>query len=60
MPRHNRAAYDLAPLSDGSTAGEMIPEFARHCPEQSIELEVSSVLGADWVWRTEKHLRYQG
>ena len=47
MPKSHRAAVDLAPLLDGSSAGELIPELARYGLQQLIELEVAAVLGAD-------------
>ena len=47
MPKTYCAAPDLAPLLDGSTAGELIPELARYGLQQLIELEVAAVLGAD-------------
>jgi len=42
MPKPHRAAVDLAPLLDGSSAGELIPELARYGLQQLIELEVSA------------------
>ena len=47
MPKAHSAASELAPLLDGSTAGELIPELVRHGLQQLIELEVAAVLGAD-------------
>ena len=47
MPRSHSAATELAPLLDGSSAGELIPELVRHGLQQLIELEVAAVLGAD-------------
>jgi hypothetical protein len=38
MPKSHRAAVDLAPLLDGSSAGELIPEPARRGLLQLIEL----------------------
>ncbi len=55
----HRAAVDLAPLLDGSSAGELIPELARQGLQQLIELEVASVLGADRHERTNKRLGYR-
>ncbi len=40
-------ASALAPLLDGSKAGELIPELVRHGLQQLIELEVAAVLGAE-------------
>ncbi len=47
MPKMDCGASALAPLLDGSTAGELIPELVRHGLQQLIELEVAAVLGAD-------------
>jgi len=47
MPKTHRAAVDLAPLLDGSSAGELIPELARYGLQGLIELEVAAVLNAD-------------
>ncbi len=44
MPKSHSAAAELAPLLDGSTAGELIPELVRHGLQQLIELEVAAVL----------------
>jgi hypothetical protein len=41
------AAYELAALLDGSTAGELIPELVRQGLQQLIELVVAAVLSAD-------------
>ena len=43
MPNTNGAATELAPLLDGSTAGELIPELVRRGLQQLIELEVRSI-----------------
>jgi hypothetical protein len=58
-PKTYCAATDLAPLLDGSTAGELIPELARYGLQQLIELEVAAVLGADRHERTEERLCYR-
>ena len=47
MPKTASGASALAPLLDGSTAGELIPETVRHGLQQLIELEVAAVLGAE-------------
>ena len=47
MPKGDSDASALASLLDGSKAGELIPELARHGLQQLIELEVAAVLGAD-------------
>ncbi len=47
----------MAPLPDGSTAGELIPELVRHGLQKLIELEVAAVLGAYTQEGTEEHLR---
>ena len=60
MPKCHSAAAELAPLLDGSSAGELIPELVRHGLQQLIELEVGAVLGADRHQRSEKRLGYQG
>ena len=59
MPKAHRAAVDLAPLLDGSKAGELIPELARHGLQQLIELEVAAFLGADRHERSEERLGYR-
>ncbi|HSG19412.1 MAG TPA: IS256 family transposase, partial [Burkholderiaceae bacterium] len=41
------------------TAGELIPELARHGLQQLIELEVAAVIGADRHERTEQRLGYR-
>ena len=56
MPKMDSRASALAPLLDGSTAGELIPELVRHGLQQLIELEVAAVLGADRHERSEKRL----
>ena len=53
MPKMDCGASSLAPLLDGSTAGELIPELVRHGLQQLIELEVAAVLGADRHERTD-------
>ena len=56
MPKGDSGASALASLLDGSTAGELIPELARHGLQQLIELEVASVIGAERHERTaERH-----
>ncbi len=47
MPKMDSGTSALAPLLDGSTAGELIPELVRHGLHQLIELEVAAVLGAE-------------
>ena len=59
MPKADSGASALASLLDGSTAGELIPELARHGLQQLIELEVAAVLGADRHERTEERLGYR-
>jgi putative transposase len=59
MPKTYFAAVDLAPLLDGSSAGELIPELARRGLQQLIELEVAAVLGADRHERTDERLGYR-
>ena len=56
MPKTYRAAVDLAPLLDGSSAGELIPELATRGLQQLIELEVAAFLGADRHERSEERL----
>jgi putative transposase len=56
MPKVDSGASALASLLDGSTAGELIPELARHGLQQLIELAVAAVLGADRHDRTEERL----
>ena len=59
MPKTHSAASELAPLLDGSTAGELIPEIVRHGLQQLIELEVAAVLGAERHERSEERLGYR-
>jgi putative transposase len=59
MPKHHCAAPELASLLNGSTAGELITELARHGLQQLIELEVAAFLGADRHERTEERLGHR-
>ena len=59
MPMSHAAAPELASLLDGSSAGELIPELARHGLQQLIELELAAFLGADWHERTEERLGHR-
>ncbi len=59
MPKSHSAATELAPLLDGSTAGELIPELVRHGLQQLIELEVAAVLGAERYERSEERLGHR-
>jgi transposase-like protein len=59
MPVKKSDASALAPLLDGSSAGELIPELARHGLQQLIELEVAAFLGADRHERSEERLGYR-
>ena len=59
MPKANSGASALAPLLDGSTAGELIPEIVRHGLQQLIELEVAAVLGAERHERSDDRLGYR-
>ena len=59
MPKTYSAAPDLASLLDGSSAGELIPELARHGLQQLIELEVAAILGAERHERTDERLGYR-
>jgi transposase-like protein len=52
-------ASALAPLLDGSTAGELIPELVRHGLQQLIKLEVAAVLGAERYERSEDRLGHR-
>jgi putative transposase len=56
MPTKQSAASALAPLLDGSTAGELFPELVRHGLQQLIELEVAAVLGAERHERSDDRL----
>ena len=47
IPVKDFDASALAPLLDGSTARELIPDLVRHGLQQLIELEVADVLCAD-------------
>jgi len=58
MPTKQSDASALAPLLDGSTAGELIPELVRHGLQQLIELEVAAVLGAERHERSDDRLGY--
>ena len=46
MPKMDCGASALAPLLDGSTAGELIPELVRHGLQQLIELEQAPDINA--------------
>jgi putative transposase len=59
MPKLDSGASALAPLLDGSTAGELIPEIVRHGLQQLIELEVAAVLGAERHERSDERLGYR-
>ena len=59
MPKTDFGASALAPLLDGSTDGELIPELVRHGLQQLIELEVAAVLGAERHERSEERLGYR-
>jgi transposase-like protein len=59
IPKQQFDASSLAPLLDGSSAGELIPELARHGLQQLIELELAAFLGADWQERTEERLGHR-
>ena len=59
MPKRDSDASALASLLDGSKAGELIPELARHGLQQLNELEVAADLGADGHERSEERLGYR-
>jgi transposase-like protein len=59
MPRTNTAATELAPLLQGSSAGELIPEIVRQGLQDLIELEVAAFIGADRHERTGDRLGYR-
>ena len=59
MPKQQFDASSLAPLLDGSSAGELIPELARYGLQGLIELEVAAFLGADRHERTEERLGHR-
>jgi transposase-like protein len=59
MPTKQCDASALAPLLDGSTAGELIPELVRQGLQQLIEQEVAAVLGAERHERTDERLGYR-
>ena len=59
MPTKQSDVSALAPLLDGSTAGELIPELVRHGLQQLIELEVAAVLGAECHERSDERLGYR-
>ena len=45
-------AFALAPLLDGSSAGELISMLARRTMEKRIDLEAAALLGAQRHMRT--------
>ena len=47
IPKSHCPATEQASLLDGSSAGELIPELARHGLQQLVELELAAFLGAD-------------
>ena len=51
MPKTYRAAVDLAPLLDGSSAGELIPELATRGLQQLIEQEIHLMVSSQPVTR---------
>jgi len=55
-PEKHSGASALAPLIDGSTAGELSPELVRHGLKQLCELQVAAVFGADRHERREERL----
>ncbi|WP_398331066.1 transposase [Vulcanococcus sp.] len=59
MPKIDCGASTLTPLSDDSTAGELIPELVRHGLQQLIELEVAAVLGAERSECSEERLGHR-
>lgn len=59
MPKLDSGASSLASLLDGSSAGELIPELARHGLQQLIELEFAAVLGTDRHERSQDRLGYR-
>jgi len=59
MPTKQSDASAPAPLLDGSTAGELIPEIVRHGLQQLIELEVAAVLCAERHERSDDRLGYR-
>jgi len=58
MPTKDPGASPLAPLRDGSSAGELIPELALHDLQLLIELQVVAVLGAERHECTQPWLCY--
>ena len=56
MPSRPSAAPELSSLLDGSSAGELTPDLARHGLQRLIELELTALFGADWHGRTEERL----
>ena len=59
MPRTNTAATELAPLLQGSSAGELIPEIVRQGLQDLIEFVVAAFIGADRHERTGNRLGYR-
>jgi putative transposase len=59
MPKTFSGASALAPLLDGSNAGELIPALVRHGLQHVIELEVTAVIGADRRERIDERLGYR-
>ncbi len=58
-PKTHCADPELASLRDGSSAGELIPELARHGLQQLIELELATFLGDGWHERTEERIGHR-
>jgi len=54
IPITDSGASALAPLLDGSSTGELIPELVRHGLQQLIEMNVAAVLGAERHKRTDQ------
>ena len=59
MAKKDSGASAVAPLLDGSSAEELIPELVRHCLQQLILLEVAAFLGADRRERSDERLGYR-
>ena len=49
----------LAPLLDGSTAGDLILELVRHGLQQLIELVIAAVLGVERHQQSEERVGYR-
>jgi transposase-like protein len=59
MPKNDSGASASAPLLDGSSACELIPELVHHGLQQLIELEVAAAFHAERHEDTKNRGRYR-